>query len=159
MSAIKNAGLKMFFPVFLLLIFSCKDSSKKVKNTGFETIEYVVYSQVGGKDGSYKTVKVTQDSIILNKGKTAFNVHKTWKTKLSEKQKKSIFNQLKVNQLAFIRSSASKQFKKEIDETFQVKTTKTSHVFVNAFNDEENYKQLKNFKTELDKLIPKEYGL
>jgi len=149
----------MFFPVFLLLIFSCKDSSKKVKNTGFETIEYVVYSQVGGKDGSYKTVKVTQDSIILNKGETALNLHKTWKAKLSKQQKNSIFNQLKVNQLAFIRSSESKQFKKEIDETFQVKTTKTSHVFVNAFNDEENYKQLKNFKTELEKLIPKEYGL
>lgn len=159
MSAIKNAGLKIFFPVFLLLIFSCTDSSKEVKNTDFETIEYVVYSQVGGKDGSYKTVKVTQDSIILNKGKTALNLHKTWEAKLSKQQKNSIFNQLKVNQLAFIRSSESKQFKKEIDETFQVKTTKTSHVFVNAFNDEENYKQLKNFKTELEKLIPKEYGL
>lgn len=58
MSAIKKAGLKIFFPTFLLLIFSCTDSSKKNKNNGFETVEYVVYSQVGGKDGSYKTIKL-----------------------------------------------------------------------------------------------------
>ena len=159
MSAIKITGLKVFFPLFLLLIFSCSETSKKRKNNGFEAVEFVVFSKVGGKDGDYRTVKITQDSLFLNVGKTLLNRHKQWKAKLSEEQKNMLFGCLKVNQLAFIRSSESKQFKKEWDETFQVKTTKTSYVFVNAYNDADNYNQLKNFKIKLEKLIPKEYGL
>lgn len=158
MSAIKISGLKIFFPVFLLLIFSCsKSSDSKDKTTSEETLEYVIFSKVGGDEGNYKTIKITQDSILLDVGKTSKNIHRSWKMPLTENGKKQLFSIFKINQLPFIKSSESRQATDGTDETFQIKTSRTSYVFVNAYNDEYNYRQLKNFKTQLEKLIPKEF--
>ena len=154
----KISGLKIFFPMLLLLIFSCSEKSKSErKTTGEETIQYVIFSKVGGRGGNYKTIKITQDSIVLSLGNTSKNVHKTWKKALSDKNQAEIFGKLKINELAFIKSSESVQVKEEADETFQIKTSRTSYVFVNAYNDEYNYRQLKNFKIHLEKIIPREY--
>jgi len=156
MSAIKISGWKIFFPLLLLLIFSC--SEKQVsdkKNAGVETLDYIVYSKVGGESGNYKTVKVTQDSVVLSFGNTLKNHHTTWKKALPDDVKEELFGKLKINQLSFIKSSESIQAQDGADETFQIKTSRTSYVFVNAYNDEYNYRQLRNFKTHLEKIIPK----
>ena len=158
MSAIKIFGLKSFFPLLLLLIFSCSETSKsEKKNTGDERVEYIVFSRVGGRGGNYKTIRVTQDSVVLSLGNTSKNLHKIWKKALSDKVKAELFGKLNVNQLSFIKSSESIQAQDGADETFQIKTSRTSYVFVNAYNDEYNYRQLENFKIQLKKIIPKEF--
>ncbi|WP_131725553.1 MULTISPECIES: hypothetical protein [unclassified Chryseobacterium] len=158
MSAIKISGLNIFFPVFLLLIFSCsKPSEKTGKSKGEETFEYIILSEVGGMGGHYKNIKVTQDSVILTTGNTMTNRNQTWNKALSTKDKTELFGQLKINQLAFIKSSESLQAADGVDETFQVKTSRTSYVFVNAYNDGYNYRQLANFKAKLAKIIPEKY--
>lgn len=158
MSAVKISGLKIFFPVFLLLIFSCSEiKNKEKKKSGEDKIEYVIFSVVGGHGGYYKTIKVTQDSVFLVTGNTVSNVHKSWKKHLPELKRQEILGQLKIHQFMFIKSSESRQPVDGVDETFQIKTKDSSYVFVNAYNDEENYPQLKNFKTKLSTILPKQY--
>lgn len=158
MSAIKISGLKSFVPLLLLLIFSCSETSKsEKKNTGDERVEYIVFSRVGGRGGNYKTIRISQDSVVLSLGNTSRNLHKIWKKALSDKTRDELFGKLKINQLSFIKSSESVQANDGADETFQIKTSRTSYVFVNAYNDEYNYSQLENFKTQLKKIIPKEF--
>jgi len=158
MSAIKKSGLKTFFPMLLLLIFSCSESKNTDrKNSEEDKVEYVIFSIVGGHAGYYKTIKVTQDSVVLATGNTASNTHKSWRKSLSELKRKEILGQLKIHQFMFIKSSESRQPVDGLDETFQIKTQDSSYVFVNAYNDKENYQQLKNFKTKLNTILPKQY--
>ncbi|WP_312077268.1 hypothetical protein [Chryseobacterium sp.] len=158
MSAIKKSGLRIFFPMLLLLIFSCSESKKTDKKKSEEDkVEYVIFSIVGGHGGYYKTIKVTHDSLLLATGNASSNTHKSWKQIVPEQKSKEILGQLNIHQFMFIKSSESRQPVDGVDETFQIKTKDSSYVFVNAYNDKENYQQLKNFKTKLNTILPKQY--
>lgn len=61
-----------------------------------------------------------------------------------------------IKNLDSIKSSPSIQPIDGIDESFQIKTNKKSHVYVNAQNDI-HYNQFARFKQELLKIIPQEY--
>lgn len=154
MSAIKIHDLKILFPMFLLLIFfSCSEKSKAPQNT--EEITFIGVSNIGGQLGNYRIIKVTKDSIRLESGMTSNKKHKEWSKAITPKIWKNLTSAFKISTLSTIESSPSIQPIDGIDETFQIKTTKSSHVFVNAYNDT-HYRQFENFKNQLNSILPQE---
>lgn len=158
-SAIKRYGQKLSFPVFLLLMFfSCSPSEKEktVPETGNGIIQ-VNLSYIGGSAGDYKIIKITKDSIHSEKGTTLNKTHKEWHAAISKETWKKLIALIDIKTLDDIKSSPSAQFVDGVDETFQIKTPKKSHVYVNAYKDTANYRPLYHFKTQLKKILPKEY--
>ncbi len=159
MSAIKNLSLKNLFPTFLLLIFfSCEQKKEiPVKACVSNEIIFIGFSKVGGKGGNYKTVKITKDSIKLEQGSTATHKHQQWASNINNEDWKNLTSSFDTATLDKIKSSESIQAQDGMDETFQIKTSKKSHVYVNSYNDSIHYKQFEKFKSQLDKILPKEY--
>ncbi|MCW3160027.1 hypothetical protein [Chryseobacterium oryctis] len=157
MSAIKKMGLKIFFSTVLLLIFFSCDKKSEKPATNYNEITLIKLSNVGGKLGNYRNIKITKDSIKLEQGVVAKNIHKTWNSSISPEIWKQLSSTIDIKTLDKVKSSESKQAKNGIDETFQIKTTKKSHVFVNSYNDTIHYKQFRKFKSQLEKILPKEY--
>lgn len=158
MSAIKIKVLKTFFSTLLLLtLFSCNKESRESKSSGnAEEITFIGLSNIGGELGNYRIIKITKDSIHLETGINAGEKHREWHKAISSKTWKKLTSSFKVNDLSLIQSSPSIQGIDGIDETFQIKTTKSSHVFVNAYSDT-HYRQFENFKNQLSIILPKEY--
>ncbi|MCS3531528.1 hypothetical protein [Chryseobacterium sp. JUb7] len=159
MSAIKNLGLKIFSPMLLLLIFfSCDD--KKPENTGSKNpndIIFIRYSDIGGELGNYKIIKITKDSIQLETGITNNKTHKEWKSSINSQVWNQLTSTIDVKTLDKIKSSPSKQSVDGFDETFQIKTVKKYHVYVNAYADTIYYKQLQKLKDQIQNILPTEY--
>lgn len=159
MSAIKNWGLKIFFPIFLLLIFfSCNDHQKEkisVKNPN--EIISIKYSDIGGELGNYKIVNITRDSIHLETGITDNKIHKEWKSSISPETWKRITSTIDIKTLDKIESSPSKQSVDGFDETFQIRTAKKYHAYVNSYADTIYYKQLQHLKDQIQLILPLEY--
>lgn len=158
MSAIKINSLKMLFSIFLLLtLFSCnkENSDKKLSSGKPEEITFIGLSYVGGEQGNYRIIKITKDSIHLETGTNEVKKHKSWKKSITPETWKKLTSWFKINDLSLIESSPSIQSIDGIDESFQIKTTKKSHVFVNAYNDV-HYKQFENFKNQLNTILPQE---
>lgn len=151
-------GLKIFFSIFLLLIiFSCsRKTVDKNSDSKVEEITIIGFSEIGGQLGFYKVVKVTRDSIHLETGETSTKKHKEWHSALKPENWKNITSCFKIKNLDTIESSPSIQPIDGIDESFQIKTNKKSHVYVNCQNDI-HYNQFSRFKQELLKIIPQEY--
>jgi len=157
MSAIKFLGLKIFFSTVLLLIFvSCHKRTEKpaLKNN---EITFISISNVSGNLGNYRIIKITRDSIILKQGNTAKQTHKQWASSIQPKAWKKLISSFDLKTLDQIKSSESIQAKGETDEVFQIKTSKKSHVYVNSYNDTIHYKQFQRFKSQLEKILPKEH--
>ncbi|WP_326980887.1 hypothetical protein VUJ46_11245 [Chryseobacterium sp. MYb264] len=160
MSAIKNLRLKIFFPTFLLLIFFSCEQKKEIPVKAAATsneITFVGFSKVGGKGGNYRTIKITKDSIQLEQGSTVTKKHKQWASSVTPDHWKLLTSSFDLTTLDHIKSSESVQAQDGIDETFRIKTTKKSHVYVNSYHDSIHYKQFEKFKSQLDKILPKEY--
>ncbi|WP_267401904.1 MULTISPECIES: hypothetical protein [unclassified Chryseobacterium] len=159
MSAIKNLSLKNLFPTFLLLIFFSCEQKKEIslKAETSNEITFMGFSKVGGKGGNYKTVKITKDSIKLEQGSTATQKHQKWASNINNEDWKNLTSSFDTATLDKIKSSESIQAQDGMDETFQIKTSKKSHVYVNSYNDSIHYKQFEKFKSQLDKILPKEY--
>lgn len=159
MSAIKIKDLNTVFLIFLLLMFfSCSEKAsenKPIVKTN-EEITFIGLSNIGGSLGSYRIIKITKDSIHLEKGFTVGKKHQEWNSAISKKTWKTLISSINTEDLDQIKSSLSIQ-PDGIDEGFQIKTTKNFHIYVNAYNDTANYRQLQNFKIKLEKIIPKEY--
>lgn len=157
MSAIKNLSLKIFFSTVLLLtFFSCDKKQEKILVNSNE-ITIIKLSNVGGQLGNYRNIKVTRDSINLEQGILSNNTHKTWSSTITPEIWKQLSSSIDVKTLDKVKSSDTKQAEDGIDETFQIKTGKKSYVFVNSYNDTIHYKQFEKFKSQLDKILPKEY--
>jgi len=158
-SAIKNTGLKFFTPLLLLLIFfSCnKPKSKNISSTNPNEIIYITYSDIGGELGNYKIVKVNKYSIHFETGITKNKTHKEWKSKITPQIWQRITSIIDVKTLDNIESSPSKQSVDGMDETFQIKTPKKYHAYVNAYADTAHYKQLQQLKDQIVNLLPEEY--
>ena len=159
MSAIKNLGLKIFAPIFLLLIFfSCNDQkTDRISPKNPNEIISINYSDIGGQLGSYKIVKITKDSIHLETGITNNRTHKEWKSKITPQIWQKITSTIDVKTLDKIQSSPSKQSVDGFDETFQIRTQKKYHVFVNSYADTTYYKQLQHLKDQIQIILPLEY--
>lgn len=159
MSAIKNIGLKFFFPLLLLLIFFSCDSKKTENISQYKPNEIISinYSDIGGELGNYKIVKVTKDSIHLEMGITHNKIHKEWKSKITPQIWQRITSTIDVKTLDKIQSSPSHQSVDGIDETFQIRTPKNYHVYVNAYADTVYYKQLQKLKDQIVNILPEEY--
>lgn len=160
MPALKNISLKLLLSIFLLpAFFSCdkkKDSSRSLhKNPN--TITFISVSDIGGDQGDYKIIKVTKDSIHAEMGITARQTHKEWDSVISAHTWEYLISSINVKDLDEIQSSPSKQSVDGIDETFQIRTPKKAHIYVNSYADTIHYKQLKQFKEQLTLIIPKEY--
>ena len=158
MSAVKIGDLKIFVSIFLLLIFfSCSDKiADKNSNSKSETITFIGFSEIGGELGYYKVIKVTKDSIHLETGKTSEKTHKQWHSAINPETWKNLISSFKIKNLDSIKSSPSIQPIDGIDESFQIKTSKKSHVYVNAHSDI-HYNQFADFKLKLNRILPKEY--
>lgn len=158
MSAVRINYLEILFSTFLLLIFfSCsKESTNKTSDSKKEEITFIGSSNVGGQLGYYRIVKVTKDSIHFESGQTVNNKHKEWHSAIKPETWKKLVSSFKIKNLDHIESSPSIQAIDGIDESFQIKTTKKSHVYVNSQNDI-HYNQFSRFKQELLKIIPQEY--
>lgn len=158
MSAIKNSVLKILFSTFLLLtFFSCqKKAAPKIAGKANE-ITFIGVSNVGGKLGHYKTIKITKDSIKLTQGISSSNIHKKWNSTINEQTWKKLTSSIDIKTLDKIKSSESTQAMDGSDETFQIKTLKNSHIYVNSYNDTIHYQQFQNIKDQLQKILPKEY--
>ncbi|AZB27979.1 hypothetical protein [Chryseobacterium balustinum] len=159
MSAVKISDLKIFVSMFLLLIFfSCseKKNADKKSDSKTEEITFIGLSEIGGQLGYYKVIKVTKDSIHFETGTTSTKKHKEWHSAIKPETWKSITSSFKIRNLDSIESSPSIQPIDGIDESFQIKTNKKSHVYVNAQNDI-HYNKFARFKQELLKIIPQEY--
>lgn len=158
MSAIKINTLKMLFSTFLLLIFfSCQKETQPKADNNRNEITFIGFSNVGGKLGSYKIIKLTKDSINLTQGATSSQIHKKWNSGIDQQTWKKLTSSIDIKTLNQIKSSESLQAQDGMDETFQIKTSKSSHVFVNSYNDTIHYHQLQRFKDQLEKILPKEY--
>jgi hypothetical protein len=158
MSAIKKTGLKIFFPLFLLLIFfSCDKKTEKVPVKNPNEITLISLSNVGGSLGNYRIIKVTKDSVKLEQGIAANKTHKQWGSAISTETWNKLISPIDVKTLDKIKSSPSKQSVDGIDETFQVRTPKKIHVYVNSDVDTIHYRQFEDFKIQLEKILPKEY--
>ena len=158
MSAIKRNGLKILFSIFsLLTLLSCnkENSDKKVSSGKPEEITFIGLSNVGGQQGYYRIIKITKDSIHLETGTNEGKKNKNWRQPITPKTWKKLMSWFKIKDLSFIESSPSIQNIDGIDESFQIKTTKRSHVFVNAYNDR-HYRQFENFKNQLNTILPQE---
>lgn len=157
MSTVKTNDLKALLSMFLLLtFFSCSEKSSKNKPSPRdpEEITFISLSNVGGELGNYSSYKITQDSIHFEGGTTANQKHNEWKKAITPQIWKNLISSIKIKDLDLIESSPSIQPIDGIDETFQIKTTKKSHVFVNAYSDT-HYRQFEEFKIKLENLTPK----
>ncbi len=158
MSAIKYPGLKIFSLFILLLIFiSCnrKESGSSNDPNGIISISY---SEIGGPLGNYSIIKVTRDSIHLEQGVTKTKIHKEWNSAVSPQTWKRLVSNIDVKALDRIKSSPSQQSVDGFDETFQIRTPKKYHAYVNAFADTAYYGQLKKLKDQMRALLPTEYN-
>lgn len=157
MSAIKFLRLKIFFSTVLLLIFfSCnKKTGKTISNNN--EITSISFSHVSGNLGNYRIIKITKDSITLEQGNTTRQIHKQWTSSVKPEVWKQLTFSFDAKTLDKIKSSESIQAKGGTDEVFQIKTSKKSHVYVNSYNDTLHYKQFAKFKSQLEKILPKEH--
>ncbi|ASK30509.1 hypothetical protein CEY12_10490 [Chryseobacterium sp. T16E-39] len=158
MSAIKNFVLKSTFSMFLLLIFSCsnKEQTSSAPKDPNE-ITFISVSNIGGDLGEYRMIKITKDSISLEQGSTAKKTHKYWGSPLDIKNWKLLVSTIDVKTLNEIKSSPSAQSVDGIDETFQIRTPKKAHVYVNSYHDTIHYPQLQMLKDKIEEILPKEY--
>ncbi|WP_407401171.1 hypothetical protein [Chryseobacterium sp.] len=158
MSAIKTSILKGLFLMFLLLtFFSCSKEEKttsKADQKGPETITFIGMSTVGGRLGNYNIIKITQDSIHVEKGNSNPKNHKELHQALQPKDWQKLTSSFLIEDLNHIKSSESIQAIDGMDETFQIKTSRKSHVYVNTYNDSIHYPQFEKFKMNLNKIIP-----
>ncbi|MBK1897866.1 hypothetical protein [Chryseobacterium paridis] len=159
MSAIRNFGLKIPFSMFLLLaFFSCHKKQEKVsvpKNPN--EITFISVSNIGGILGNYRIIKISKDSISLEQGVTAKKTHKYWSSSISKEKWKQLVSAIDVKTLNAIKSSPSAQSVDGVDETFQIRTPKRSHVYVNSYQDTIHYGQLQTLKNRIEETLPKEY--
>ncbi|MCX8531708.1 hypothetical protein [Chryseobacterium luquanense] len=151
-------GLKILFSMFLLLIFfSCSEkTADKNSDSKTEEITFIGLSEIGGQSGYYRVVKITKDSIHFETGETSTKKHKEWHSAIKPEKWRNITSSFKVKNLDSVESSPSIQPIDGIDESFQIKTNKKSHVYVNAQNDI-HYRQFADFKQQILKILPKEY--
>lgn len=159
MSAIKNPGLKTFLPIFLLLMFfSCNNKKNEgITQRNPNEITFISLSYIGGAAGKYKIIKITKDSIHAEKGITATKTHKEWKSANNAIIWEQLVSIIEVTTLDKIKSSPSAQSVDKVDETFQIRTPKRSHFYVNSYIDTLHYKQLQELKNQIKKILPKEY--
>ncbi|WP_291875253.1 hypothetical protein [Chryseobacterium sp.] len=160
MPAIKNNHLKLLFSLFLLpAFFSCEKEKKQISASpqNPNEITFISLSNIGGEQGDYKIIKVTKDSIHAEQGVADLQTHKEWNSAITTQNWKNMTASIKVKDLDEIQSSPSKQSIDGIDETFQIRTPKKSHIYVNSYADTIHYKQLKQFKEQLNLLLPTEY--
>lgn len=159
MPAIKNIYLKLMFSMFLLpAFFSCDKNKERpsiAKNPN--EITFISLSNIGGDQGDYKIIKVTKDSIHAEQGITARQIHKEWDSAISIQTWNNLISPINTKDLDVIQSSPSKQSVDGIDETFQIRTPKKSHIYVNSYADTLHYRQLKLFKEQLNLILPTEY--
>ncbi len=156
----KNTGLNIFFSCLLLpVFFSCdkKTPEKKTTNHHPNDIVFISMSHIGGHLGNYNIVKVTRDSVKAEKGMTANQTHKEWSAPIRSETWKKLTASINVKDLDYIKSSPSQQSVDGIDETFQIRTPKKSHIYVNSFADTVHYKQFQQLKEQLNTILPKEY--
>ncbi|MCI3939273.1 hypothetical protein MQX03_19035 [Chryseobacterium aahli] len=158
MSTVKTNALRVILSMFLLLtFFSCSEKSfeNKPSPKDPEEITFISLSHVGGQLGNYSSYKITRDSIHFEGGMTANQKHNEWHRAITPQIWKNLISSIKIKDLGLIESSPSIQPIDGIDETFQIKTTKKSHVFVNAYSDT-HYRQFEEFKIKLENLSPKQ---
>lgn len=159
MSAIKKSGLKTLIPVLLLLIFFSCDPKKGENSPSGNSDEIISidYSDIGGEAGNYTIVKITKDSARLETGVTQKKIHKEWKSAITPKAWQNLTSAIDATTLDKIRSSPSKQPVDGFDETFQIRTRKKYHAYVNAYADTVHYRQLEKLKASIQNMIPQEY--
>ncbi|PIF47296.1 hypothetical protein CLU96_4346 [Chryseobacterium sp. 52] len=160
MPAIKNTYLKILFSMFLLpAFFSCdkkKEQASSIHQNPNE-ITSISLSNIGGDQGDYKIIRVTRDSIHVEQGITARQTHQEWDSAISIQTWNHLISSIHTKDLDEIESSPSKQSVDGIDETFQIRTPKKSHIYVNSYADTLHYRQLKQFKEQLTIILPTEY--
>lgn len=159
MPTTKNIHLKILFSILLLSAFFSCDQPKPQKpvSKNPNEINFISLSNVGGQLGNYRIIKVTKDSINVEKGLTANQTHKKWGSAISPATWKKLTSSVNIKDLDYIKSSPSVQPVDGIDETFQIRTPKKSHMYVNSYVDTVHYKQLQQIKEQLDQILPKEY--
>lgn len=156
----KNTSLNIFFSFLLLpVFFSCdkKIPEKKTEARRSDDIVFISVSHVGGHLGNYTIIKVTKDSVKAEKGMTANQTHKEWSAPIQADTWKKLTASIHVKDLDYIKSSPSQQSVDGIDETFQIRTPKKSHIYVNSFADTVHYRQFQQLKEQLNTILPKEY--
>ncbi|SMC49692.1 hypothetical protein [Chryseobacterium sp. YR221] len=159
MPTTKNIHLKILFSIFLLsAFFSCdkKESAPTAHKDPYE-ITSISISNIGGNLGYYRIIKVTKDSITVEKGTTSTQNHKKWHSAINASTWKQLTSSIHMVDLDHIKSSPSQQSVDGIDETFQIRTPKKSHIYVNSYVDTVHYKQFQQLKEHIDHILPKEY--
>lgn len=161
MPTTRNIHLKIFFSILLLsAFFSCGKQQRQEPPTHNENpreITFIGLSNIGGSNGYYRIIKITKESITAEKGTTANKTHQTWTSDISSDTWKQLTSLIKIEDLDRIKSSPSQQSVDRVDETFQIRTPKKAHIYVNASVDTIHYKQLQQLKEQLDNILPKEY--
>lgn len=160
MPAIKNNYLKLLFSLFLLPAFFSCDGKKEHTSATHQhpnEITFISLSHIGGERGDYKIIKITKDSIHAEKGVAEQQTHQEWNSAITAQNWKNLIASIKIKDLDEIQSSPSQQSVDGIDETFQIRTPKKSHIYVNSYADTVHYKQLKQFKEQLNLILPTEY--
>lgn len=151
--------MKIFFSTVLLLtFFSCLKKENKTTNTkNPNEITFISLSDIGGSLGNYRIIRITKDSIHSERGVAAGKTHHHWSSAIPPETWHNMISTIDPKTLDKIKSSPSKQPVDGIDETFQIRTPKKSHVYVNSYIDTIHYKQFQKLKIQIEKILPKEY--
>ena len=160
MPTTKKLYLKILFSILLLsAFFSCdsKKTEQSVPHKNPHEITFISVSVIEGNLGNYRIIKATKDSVFAEKGVTARKTHKSWASAIHPQIWKKLVSSVHITDLDHIKSSPSQQSVGGTDETFQIRTPKKSHIYVNAYADTLHYEQLQQLKKQLDKILPKEY--
>ncbi|CAH0280627.1 hypothetical protein [Chryseobacterium sp. Bi04] len=159
MPTTKNIYLKILFSIFLLSAFFFCDKKESVQTVPKDPYEItsISISNIGGSLGYYRIIKVTKDSITAEKGTTSTQNHKKWHSAINADTWKQLTSSIHMVDLDHIKSSPSQQSVDGIDETFQIRTPKKSHIYVNAYVDTVHYNQFQQLKEQIDYILPKEY--
>ncbi|MDR4951808.1 hypothetical protein REB14_06385 [Chryseobacterium sp. ES2] len=160
MPTTKKFHLKILFSILLLSAFFSCDSKKTEQSVPHKNpyeITFISVSDVEGNLGNYRIIKATKDSVFAEKGMTANQTHTAWSSAINSETWKKLVSSIHIVDLDHIKSSHSQQPVDGIDETFQIRTPKKSHIYVNAYADTLHYKQLQQVKEQLYKILPKEY--
>ncbi|MBV8327850.1 MAG: hypothetical protein JO178_16305 [Chryseobacterium sp.] len=160
MPTTKNIHLKILFSIFLLsALFSCdqKKTVKTITPKNPDGITFISVSNIGGSLGQYRIIKITEDSIVAEKGITSNKTHTEWASAINTNTWKQLISSIRTGDLDDIKSSPSQQSVDGMDETFQIRTPKKSHIYVNSYVDTLHYRQFQLLKEQIDNILPKEY--
>lgn len=147
LKVIKIGGLVSLLMFFLT---SCNTTTQNKKNETSD-IQSVTLTNTFGRGGT-TMIKATKDSLISENNSIASKEIPTFKRKITAKEWDLILSNINIDKIKLTNSGKSQGYYDGPDEIFEISTKDKKYTLTNA-SDATNYKQLKNLKDLLRKMV------